>query len=304
MSTLLQDQRGGIYGCLGILLDITDRKLAEQALARTSNELRLKNETMEADLHMARELQMALLSHNYPKDFPLNVSPKNSLLRFSHRYIPAYTLGGDFFEIIPVSDHEVGLLIYDVMGHGVKAALITAYMHGLTEELTSVAHDPVAFIKRLNKGLNAVITQFYSGMFVTAFYLVTDTKSGTMRFINAGHPEPYIIKRSIRAVDKMKSSSNLSEPALGLFIDHDYTASECPMNEDDIILLFTDGIYDVVDKNQNLFGEKRLFKTVTGQMHEPPEKMLDGILTEIKEHAGTNEFDDDVCMVAMHVRKT
>ena len=290
------------YGCFGIVFDITDRKLAERKLAQLSEELSIKNKEMEKDLDMARDVQMALLSQNYPKYFPENVPPKQSALQFSHRYIPARTLAGDFFEIFPISDHQVGIMIYDVMGHGVRASLMTAYLHGLVEELIQSAADPVIFIKRLNVGLSA-IGHFLPGMFSTAFYLVADIKKGTMRYTNAGHPTPFILRRKIESVERLKCDGRGSEPALGLFKDCDYTAYESEMADDDVVLFFTDGIYEVEGENKQLFGKDRLIKTIESQIHQPPEKMLDGVLDEIKRYAGTSEFADDVCMVTKHVRK-
>jgi sigma-B regulation protein RsbU (phosphoserine phosphatase) len=288
---------------ISIVHNITERKQAERKLAVLSEELKIKNEEMEKDLDMARDVQMALLSQHYPKNFPKNVPPEQSALQFSHRYIPASTLAGDFFEIFPISDHQVGVMIYDVMGHGVRASLLTAYLHGLVEQLMPSAGDPVIFIKRLNEGLSGIMEQFLAGMFATAFYVVADIKKGKMYFTNAGHPKPYIIRRSTGAVEKLGYGKKQTEPALGLFNRFNYTASECSMNKDDIILFFTDGVYEVENTEGQLFGEKQLMATVKNKLNTPPEQMLDEILQEINTFSGTDEFNDDVCLVSMHVRQ-
>ena len=101
----------------------------------------------------------------------------------------------------------------------------------------------------------------------------------------------------------MKYDGKRPGPALGLFKDCDYTAYESEMADDDVVLFFTDGIYEVEGENKQLFGKDRLIKTIKNQLHKAPEKMLDGILDEIKRYADTSEFADDVCMVTMHVRK-
>lgn len=291
----LKDKDCKIIGTFGISRDITDRKLVEE-------ELRIKKEEMEKDLDMAREVQMALLSQNYPKSFPLNVPEEQGALHFSHRYIPTASLAGDFFEILPISDHQVGIMIYDVMGHGVRASLLTAYLHGLVEELMPIAADPVTFLKRLNLGLTAIMEQFLRGMFATAFYLVADIKKGKMYYTNAGHPKPYILKRNIGAVEKLEHDKKIIEPALGLFHKFNYTVSEYPMNNDDIILFFTDGIYEIENANGQMFGEKKLMTTVSNKLNTLHEQMLDAILNEINNFAGTTDFNDDVCIVSMHVK--
>ena len=310
MTTALRDEWGVCYGCFGIVFDITDRKLAEQKLANTtmdlrksSEELRSKNKEMEKDLDMAREVQMALLSQHYPKNFPKNVPVEQSALEFSHRYIPASTLAGDFFEIFPISDTKIGVMIYDVMGHGVRASLLTAYLHGIIEEIIPIASDSVAFMKKLNSGLGAIMEQFFSGMFATAFYLVADVEKGTIQFTNAGHPLPFLLKRSSGVVERLNCDGKRSEPALGLFKDCNYTSYEELVSDDDIVLIFTDGIFEVENKDRSLYGEKRLFAKVKNQLHSPPEQMLDEILSDINNFSGTGVFNDDVCIVSMHVKK-
>ena len=80
---------------------------------------------------MAREVQLAFLPQQFPT-FPRHAAPDESSLQFHAEYLPATTLGGDFFHIIPISDNEAGILICDVMGHGVRAALVTAVLPGIT----------------------------------------------------------------------------------------------------------------------------------------------------------------------------
>lgn len=288
---------------ISMIRNITEHKQTEQRLTQLSDELKSKNEEMEDDLMLARDVQMSLLSHNYPKNFPPNVPSEQSALQFAHRYIPASTLAGDFFEVLPISDHQVGVMIYDVMGHGVRASLFTAYLHGLIEELMPIVVDPVAFFNRLNMGINSVTKQFYAGMFATAFYCVVDLQAGMIHYANAGHPTPYVIQREKDTVKKIANSGEKSNPALGLLNTHNYTAYEYPMTAGDIVFFFTDGLYEVGKKRRKIFGEDRLLKAVKNQINKTPEMMLDGILSEVNKYAGTSEFDDDVCMVTMHIKQ-
>jgi|GEM_PF-422717 len=311
MTTALRDEKGNCYAVFGIVFDITDRRIAEQELARTSEELRIssdlvreKNREMEKDLNMAREVQMALLSQHYPRVFPPETKNNSRYLRFSHRYIPASTLAGDFFEIFPISDHKMGVLIYDVMGHGVRASLLTAYIHGLIEELMFTANDPVSFLKRLNVGLNAVIEQFFVGMFTTAFYLVADLQNGTMQYASAGHPVPYMLRRDSGKVEKLSVNAKKHDPALGLFKDSDYSCYTCSIADNETVFLYTDGLYEVKGRAEDLFGEERLMNSIRNHLGKQPEQMLDSVLGEVRAFAGVKEFDDDVCVVTMQVCRT
>lgn len=302
MCTVLRDESDGHYGCLGILFDITDRKLAEEELARTSKELSLKNEEMAADLNMAREVQLAFLE-KHPDFFPQNSSPEASAIEFNHRYLPATTLAGDFFDILSISDHQVGVLICDVMGHGARASLLTAYLQGLIEELMPIAADPGAFMRKLNYGLNSIMAQFYTGIFATVFYLVADLKTGKLYCTDAGHPGPLLIRRSKGTLENIRNKMKRPEPALGLLEDFPYTSFIYPIKNDDIVLLYTDGIYEVESTGGELFGKERLFRSVQNQSDLHPDKLLEGVIRDINGFSMSSEFKDDVCMVTMHVKK-
>lgn len=295
------NQEGKVIAVEGISHDITARKRVEQRLARLSEELRVKNREMEDDLNMAREVQMAFLTKQ-PKQFPNNVPIERSALQFYNHYLPATILAGDFFNILPISDHEVGLLICDVMGHGARASLLTAYIYGLIEELIPIATDTVAFMKRLNTGFGAIMEKSFSGIFATAFYLIADIKSSRIRYTNAGHPSPFVLRRSKGIVEKVLYKKNTREPALGLLKDYDYSIYECPIANDDIVLFFTDGLYEGMNIDGQMFGEKRLLTTVQNLIGRHPEKLLDEILDEIRLFSGATEFKDDICLLAMHIR--
>jgi PAS domain S-box-containing protein len=301
MSTVLRDANGDSYGCLGILFDITDRKLAEEQLAKTSEELSVRNLEMETDLNMAREVQMAFLD-KHPARFPEKASGKKRSLKFSHRYLPATTLAGDFFDILPISNHQAGVLICDVMGHGARASLLTAYLQGQIEELMPVAADPNVFIRKLNIGINSIMTQFHTGVFATVFYLVADIKSGKIHYTNAGHPGPFILRKNEGIIEQVYCSDRKAEPALGLVNDFNYSVYESPISRDDMVLLFTDGIYEVEDGKGEIFGKDRLLSSLQTRLSMAPDLLLDKIIEEIKSFSHTKEFKDDVCLVTLHVR--
>jgi sigma-B regulation protein RsbU (phosphoserine phosphatase) len=147
----LRDENGELIGLVSTTHDITARKKAEEQLARYAAELREKNALLEEDLETARELQNALLPQHYPR-FPSSASPEASALRFHHFFRPSSVVGGDFFQILQISDSVAGVLICDVMGHGVRAALVAAILRALVEEFRSRATEPARFLQALNRG--------------------------------------------------------------------------------------------------------------------------------------------------------
>src|SRR6202047_3854880 len=112
----LRDPNGHIIGTFGLSRDITEKKRAEGKLTALARELREKNEALEQDLEMARELQQAMLPHRYPR-FPYRASKEESAVRFYHFYQPSMSVSGDFFEVLKLSDPSAGVFICDVMGH-------------------------------------------------------------------------------------------------------------------------------------------------------------------------------------------
>ncbi|MBI3851781.1 MAG: SpoIIE family protein phosphatase [Verrucomicrobia bacterium] len=309
MKTPIYDAQGKIIGLQGIFWDITARKQAEERerlataeLARSQAELRKKNDQMEESLRMAREIQLAFLPQQYPT-FPTGVDAKQSALSFCHRYLPAGTVGGDFFNVLALSDTQAGVFISDVMGHGVRSALITAMMRALVEELIHLAQDPGALLTQINHDLNAILKQTGSPMFASAFYLVADLKTRTLRFANAGHPKPLLLRRSTGQVELLENTERKSRPALGLIEDSVYTTSQCPLTANDLIMLYTDGLYEVEGPNQEFFGQERMLPAVTKRIHQPASQLFDELLEEIQRFALKREFDDDVCLVGMEVMK-
>jgi len=303
MSTSLRDSSGRFYGSLGILFDITDRKLAEQELASTTEQLRRQNMAMKDDLIMARRIQQAMIDRQYTH-FPESVPVDECALRFRYGYIPAATLANDFFSIFTVSDHEVGVIICDVMGHGTRASLLAAFLRGLMEQVTPVAGDPGTFMKNLNTGLSGAMKQFEHGIFVTAFYMVADIREGVVRYTNAGHPDPLVIWSNQRVVTQLNEGKQRKRaPALGLLKDYKYSTSLIKIAENDIVFCFTDGLYEVMNSEGAVFGRNRLQELTKEQCVLGPDALLDKLLLEVRRFYGTSELKDDICLLSMHVRR-
>jgi len=297
----LRDSEGKAIGIVGIGRDITERKRAEEQLFRYNAEIRQRNTEMEDDLHMAREIQQAFLPQQYPT-FPRRALPSESALRFYSRYIPTTAVGGDFFHVLPISDSEAGIFICDVMGHGVRAALVTAIQRALVEEMLPWAGDPGRFLTEINRALLSILRRARTPMFASAFYLVADVEKGLLRYANAGHPQPVHIRRGSGALDFL--SSERPGPALGVFPDAVYKTRSCPAAERDLIVLFTDGLYEVEGSDEAYFDQERLLEIISRHVREPAEEMIDDTLSDIQGFAIDHSFTDDVCLVGVEIVRT
>ena len=301
----VRDAQGRLLYYEGTVEDITERKRAEEQirratseLSRSREELRTKNSLMEENLRTAREIQLTMLPQQYPT-FPQNGRPEDSAFQFVHRYEPAESVSGDFFSITPISDTEVGVFICDVTGHGVRAALVTAMIRALGEELKPLARDPGSFLRKLNFDLCSILKNTGSPMLTTGFYAVADCRTGQLRFANAGHPKPLLVRRSLGTVESLTNATGRSQPALGLFEDPPYQTSELTLVPGDFLMLFTDGLFEVQGQNEELYSQERLMLDVKTFLTHPPGILFDELLGVIRAFALNGEFDDDVCLVGM-----
>jgi phosphoserine phosphatase RsbU/P len=288
----LRDTRNELIGLVGISHDITRRKKAEEELRRRSTE-------METDLRMARQVQESFLSRSSPV-FPRGATPGTSALRFAHRYIPTTTLGGDFFDILQLSDTKCGVLVCDVMGHGVRAGLLTALIRGVVQEIGERATDPSHVLAEVNHSLMPIVEHTGQPVFATVFFGVIDTAERMLVYGNAGHPPPLVRHAQSKTIARLAPLD--PEPAAGLLGDFVYSKHRCEFGPGDIFLGYTDGVLEASDANGTMFGEERLREVLVKAAGMPGSDVNERLLAEVQSHRGSSEFEDDVCLVAIESR--
>lgn len=287
-------------GSIVLLDDITFRKQAEERLAAYAHELALKNKQLNEDLDLAREVQDAFLPRAYPT-FPRGLSPAQSRLRFHEVYRPTHALGGDFFDVLALSDDTAGVLICDVMGHGAQAALVTALIRGLLHQLMPVANDPGRLLTQLNYSLMEVLRSATNPILTTACYAVIEAGSGRTRYAAAAHPLPILLQRQQGTATLLGDGAAKPGPALGLFREARYANGETVLEPEDVLLLFTDGLFEVADPQQQYFGEDRLYQTARDLMALPAADLAQALFDEVRRFSGGESFDDDICLLAVEV---
>jgi len=296
----LCDPRGRVIGTFGISRDITLRKKAEQDLERVAGELRLKNQALEEDLGMARELQNALLPQQFPR-FPRGASEAESAIHFHHFYRPSMAVSGDFFDVFEIEENVAGLFICDVMGHGVRAALVASILRALVNELEPVWKEPSEFMGQLNRALRRILKHTRVPLFASAFYVVADLTKGCLSHANAGHPCPLRVRPGggdgpLQRLDGCKLG-----PALGLLDDAVYPSARTDIVMPETLLLFTDGLFEVEAQDGTLYDYQAL-RQVVGQLGGlKAADLCESVVQKVCEFSGQQEFGDDVCLVAMEI---
>ena len=265
---------------------------------RIEHELQQRNEEMAKDLAMAREFQQAFLPRKFPT-FPRGVAPAQSALHFYQAYWPSSAVGGDFFSVLPLDDTRAGIFLCDVMGHGVRAALVTAMIRGLLEELRPCAGEPSRFLTELNHALFDVLPPSDTTMFVTAFYMVADTRASTLTWATAGHPSPLFIPHATGHVGPLSRPGAPTGPVLGLFERPDFPAATAPVATGDFVLLFTDGLYEALNPAGVEFGLANLQTCVQTLAALPPPALFDELLATVCRFAAPGTFADDVCLLGV-----
>ncbi|MBI2376292.1 MAG: SpoIIE family protein phosphatase [Deltaproteobacteria bacterium] len=241
----------------------------------------LKRQRLDRDLELAERIQKSFLPRRLPE------LPGFS---FGSWYDPAFQIGGDFYDFLELRDGRCGIVIGDVAGKGVSAAL---YMARLMRDLHAVATsdpDPGHVLERLNA---TVLDSGQDDLFVTMLYAVLDPKTGHLRFANAGHMPPLI--RTGSGVELREAVSGLP---LGVMPDTPFGTDGVDLSAGDAILLFTDGLVEAMNDAREMYGMDRLKTTLEG-LAGSAQETLDGILKSVSGHVGDAAQFDDTTVVCV-----
>ena len=292
-DVLLVDAAGGFLGSIFVrnLVRLQHGLLLNnlQQLETKHREIERKNGQMEQELILAGGVQRAMLPPS-----PM----ETGALRFHHRYLPAGRVSGDFFHIRRISDQVAGVFVCDVMGHGVRSAMITAMMRALVEELQSEAGQPGELLERLNHDLYAILNQNDESMYAAAIYMVIDTARHQIRWALAGHPCPLHLRRSDGRVEPMSLPKEKHGKVLGLFEQPVYHTCEARLQPGDILLLYTDGVYEIFEGEKE-FGLEGFMAAVRQNSALPVPELLDRTLDTARAFGAMQNFEDDVCLLAV-----
>jgi len=200
--------------------------------------------------------------------------------------LPARQVGGDFYDFIPVSSDKWGIVIADVSGKGVPAALFMALSKTLVRANVS---DNITAAQAIEKANYTISQEAKMGMFVTLFYAVLAPEKKRLQYVNAGHNPPFVIKRSSGDVTLLKASGI----AMGVMDDAVLEEKEIILDPNDVVVFYTDGITEAVNAKNEQFGEKRLIETITRNTDLPVNDLITRVKDEVFTFAqGQPQFDD------------
>jgi sigma-B regulation protein RsbU (phosphoserine phosphatase) len=166
-----------------------------------------------------------------------------------------------------------------------------------------VGGDPGRFLTEINRRLVSTLRQTRMPMFVSAFYMVADVAGRELRYASAGHPSPLHLRCDAGAVEPMRFEEGKPGPALGVFEDSAYVTARRPLAAHDMVILFTDGLFEVDSGGEEQYGQERLLAAVRQRVRQPLSTLFDELLADIQRFAGHAEFVDDVCLVGMEAAR-
>jgi len=244
-----------------------------------------ERQRLEQEINIARDIQQALLPRNV-RDFPhLSVAGCN---------FPCLSVGGDYFDVFPIGDHRTAFLIADVSGKGLGAALVTTMLQGVLSGMT-LGTDPARLFAHLNRFL---CDHVEVGRYATMFFGILDEK-GTLEYINAGHPSPILIRRGIAE----EAFTEGSFP-VGLVPEAEYTTTCIKLEPGDTLVLFSDGVTEAMNPDEELFGTARLREVLTGQMETPLDQLQKCVLESVENFARGASQADDLTLLLVRYRAT
>lgn len=291
-----RDRKGRIKGTFGVSSDVTKLVMAQRETTELASQIHAKNMAYEEELQLAREIQQALSTSRLEP-----VSHAGMRLDFGARYVPISGLAGDFYEVMEVAPGKIGVLICDVMGHGVRSALIVAMLRGLMEKQDAQADDPSTFMQGLNDGLAAILNRAGVTMFATAFYGLIDLDRRELTCASAGHPGPILVDAD--GPRQIAGERNQKGPGLGLIREASYPSLKVPLDTVERLILFTDGVLEAENREGEPFFESRLLDIIAEKRRLAIEPLLDSILDRVLDFSRDRHFDDDVCLVAIGLER-
>ncbi len=282
------DGEGQVKGTYGVSMDVTPLIEARKELERIAGVLERKNESFEAQLNLAREVQQSA----FPEVIP-SLSYGERQVACHHVYRPASKLAGDFFEVFEVAEGVCGFLVCDVMGHGVRSALIVSMLRGLVEkQRETLGGKPGEFLTGLNGGLVHLLERASQLIFSSAIYGVIDLKENEMRVASAGHPAPILQRDGELGVLEM--SGALKGPALGMVGGFDYGEMVVSLEG-----FGTEGVFEVVGEGGEEFGLGRMCEVL--KVDEGLKEALGNLVEKALDFGEGEAFEDDVCVLGVEV---
>ncbi len=282
------DDAKGVQSLITISLrDITRFKKEEDELRSGKDLAESVNRQVSDELEMAKEIQQGL----YPRKIP-----EMDGIEITADLFQARQVGGDYYDIIPLSDHEMAFLIADVAGHDIASAFIVGMA-----KISFQAHIPVysslaEILKHVNEDMGKVVTE---NRFLSAFIAVIDTQTMILKYANAGHFRQCLYHANTKELELLTTQGMF----IGAFDDGDYEEKSCKLDIGDKLVLFTDGLFENCNSNEEQYSQKRLHKFIRNKAYNNVQILHDLILNDYRRFCEDVPPNDDTCLAIIEAKE-
>ena len=239
--------------------------------------------SLNTEIQAAREIQQSIL--------PQKPSTSNST-DIAVQYVPMEGVAGDFYDFLIVDQDKMGILIADVSGHGIPAAMIASMVKLAAVAQMSHAHDPARVLCGINQALCGMLNDKY----VTGAYVFIDPLAKQIKYAGAGHPAMLVLRRDSNEVEEIEENGLI----LGLFGDAEYSSVDIPIGNYDTLVLYTDGITEAEDKHGEMFGMDRLKSCAKDHIRSSVTDTSNAIIEQVNSWTGgksVSDPDDDITLI-------
>jgi sigma-B regulation protein RsbU (phosphoserine phosphatase) len=269
-------------------LSVTIEKAIEQIqYIKTMQQEHNQLESIKGDLAVAREIQQAILPRIFPP-FPENTGEMDIAATMN----AAKDVGGDFYDFFRIDDDKIGFVIADVSGKGIPAAIFMAVSRTLIRATGIRGVTPSECISYSN---DLLAKESANNMFVTVFYGIYNIKTGEVTYTNAGHNPPYLIKAG-GTIEQLPFSKDI---VVGALDDFQFSEETLQLEHGETLLLYTDGVTEAINVNDEEYGEKRLEETLKDVTQQNCQQIINTVKADVKTFAGEAEQSDDITLLAI-----
>ena len=262
---------------------LTEQVVALERAVHEHNELL----ALRRELDIARDIQQSIVPRTFPDDAGVEIFGD---------MVPAQEVGGDFYDFFFLDGRRVGIVIGDVSGKGVPAALFMAVTRTLLRSIALAGASPGHCLQRVNELL---VPENTAEMFVTVFYGIVDLDTGALEFANAGHNRPWLLRAGGDGERLVEMLPKTGGTVLGVLDDVRFVNGSGKLGRGDAIFLYTDGITEAMDEAGTLFGDERLEACLAGGPDRNPRSLAERVVASVARHCGTAAQSDDITMLAL-----
>jgi serine phosphatase RsbU (regulator of sigma subunit) len=268
---------------------LADRIRELDAVLREREKLAERDGLLREELELARRIQHSLLPETLPG---------NDRIRFSAEYIPALEIGGDFYDVVPLSDDRLGVLVADTTGHGIQAALSTTVLKYAFSNYRHSTSGPVEILTGMNDVLLQALPQ---DTFAAAMVVIVDMSNAECTLANAGLPHPYVVRREAKEVERFSANGLMlgiiDQP---LFKPED--AHTLRLSAGDSLIIYTDGISEVQNDAGEQFDDKALREHILAHSDAAGATLHDRLVQACRDFGRSTHEWDDITLLGIDVK--